>query len=253
MNSPEMFEGKHKGSSVLIIGTGHSTKNLVSYKDKLREKFDVIVGLNFSTKDFEEQLDYHMILEKNPIKSYMAMKNEPYRKDLPRILNRKSLDKFPDDIMAVPSTRSNFDGNPNITKYKHGGHEGFLMGPQGHKGLSVGSVALNAMHFAAMIGSRKIYLIGADLMFKDEYDHYYPDSHYRKSTTKLANRSPVITITHEGKEYKTTRFFQESAEYIDKMISTKFTNAGIVVYDFSHGLIRKAISLDLDDFMRSKK
>jgi len=250
--TPSDFENKHPGSSVLIIGTGHSTKTLVPYKDQLRGKFDVIVGLNFSTKDFEEQLDYHMILEKNPIKSYESMKKEPYRKDLPRILNNKSLNKFPKDINAVPATRSYFDGLPNIRKYKHKEHEGFLIGPRGHKGLSVGTVTLNAMHFAAMIGSKKIYLIGADLMFKDEFDHYYPDSHYRKSTTKLANRSPVITITHEGKEYKTTKFFQESAEYIDKMINTKFTDAGIVVYDFSHGLIKKAIGLDIDDFMRSR-
>lgn len=252
MNSPEMFEGKHKGSSVLIIGTGHSTKNLMPYKDKLRNKFDVIIGLNFSTRDFEDELDYHMVLEKNPVKIYEAMKKTSYRKDLPRVINKKGSERWPKDINAIHATRSNFDGKPNILKYKYNGTEGFLMGPPGHKGLSVGSVALNGMHFAAMIGAKNIYLIGADLMFKDEFDHYYPDSHYRKSTTKLANRSPIITIKHEGKEYKTTKFFQESADFIDKMISTRFTEAGIAVYDFSHGLIRKAVDLDLDDFMRSK-
>lgn len=248
--TPADFEGKHKRSSILVIGTGHSTKHLVPYKDKLRDKFDAIIGLNFSTRDFEHQLDYHMVLEKNPVKIHSAMKKTSYRKDLPRIINKKGAEKWPKDIMAIPATRSNFDGKPNITKYQYNGTEGFLVGPPGHKGLSVGSVALNGMHFAAMLGAKKIYLVGADFLFKDEFDHYYPDSHYRKSTTKLANRSPIINVKCEGEEYKTTRFFQESAAYIDKMIDTLFVNAGIVVYDFSHGLIKKAISLDIDEFMR---
>lgn len=251
--TPSDFENKHKGSSVLIIGTGHSTKTLVPYKNQIRNKFDVIVGLNFSTKDFEDQLDYHMILEKNPVTSYVAMQNGPYRKDLIRILNKKSLDKFPKDIMAVPATRSHFNGKPNIRKYNHNEEEGFLIGPKGNKGLSVGSVTLNAIHFSAMLGAKKIYLMGADLMFKDEYDHYYPDSHYRKSKTKLANRSPIIDVEVEGKKYKTTKFFQESSVYIDTVINTFCVQSGITVYDFSNGLIKNAIRLDIDDFMRSKQ
>lgn len=247
--TPDMFKDKYIGSKVLIIGTGHSTKNLVQYKDQLKEKFDIIVGLNFSTKDFEEQLDFHMILEKNPVKSYESMKSEPYRLDLPRILNWKSLTKFPKDILAIKATRNNFDGKPDIRKYKHNGIEGFLIGPPGNKNLSVGSVALNGIHFAGIIGCSEIYLIGADLMFKDKYDHYYPDNLYRKSKTKEANRSPIISITHGGKEYKTTMFFKESAQYIDSVIDTMCKPAGIRVFDFSDGLISKAQKLDLDKFM----
>lgn len=244
------FENKHKGASVLIIGTGHSTKTLVSYKDKLRDKFDVIVGLNFSTKDFEDQLHYQVIMEKNPVVIYEDMKKRPYRKDLIRILNKKGLDKFPKDIIAIPATRSHFDGEPNIRKYKHNGFEGLLVGPAGNKGLSVGSVTLNAMHFSSILGAERIYLMGADLIFRDEYDHYYPDHHYRKSKTKLANRSPIIDVQFEGKTYKTTKFFQESSVYIDKVISTFCARAGITVYDFSHGLIQNAVRLNIDEFMK---
>lgn len=247
--TPSMFKNKYVGQSVLIIGTGHSTKNLIKYKDKLRDKFDVIIGLNFSTLDFEKQLHFHMILEKNPIRSYEAMKTEKYRLDLPRILNWKSLKKFPDDILAIKATRSNFGGKFDIREYHNGEQEGLLMGPQGNKNLSIGSVALNALHFACIIGSDKVYMIGADLLFRDEYDHYYPDSHYRKSKTKLANRSPIISVDHDGKEYKTTRFFQESAGYIDSIISTKCKTEGIEVFDFSDGLITAATKLDLDKFM----
>jgi len=248
--TPNDFENKHSKSSVLIIGTGHSTKTLVPYKHSLRDKFDIIIGLNFATKDFEKQMHYHVILEKNPVVIYEDMKKRSYRKDLVRILNKKSIHRFPQDIIAVPAGRNHFNGNPNIRKYKHKGEEGLLIGPKGNKGLSVGSVTLNALHFAAILGASNIYLMGADLIFRDEYDHYYPDHHYRKSKTKLANRSPIVDIDLAGKTYKTTRFFQESAVYIDKVIDTFCAEAGIAVYDFSNGLISNAIKLDLDEFMR---
>ena len=86
-------------------------------------------------------------------------------------------------------------------------------------------------------------------MFKDKYDHYYPDNHYRKSKTKLANRSPIITVKHAGKEYKTTKFFEESAKYIDTVINTECKPAGMEIFDFSDGLISAATALDLDTFM----
>lgn len=248
---PDIYKDAHVGASALIIGTGHSTKNLLKYKDKIREKFDVVIGLNFSTRDFEEQMDYHVVLEKNPVKIYNSIKSGKYRKDLPRILNWKGIEGFPNDMLKVKATRSNFDGKFDIREYSNNGKEGMLMGPQGNKGLSVGSVALNAIHFVGILGCKDVYLIGSDFLFKDEYDHYYPDNHYRKSTTKLANRSPIIDIVHDGSEYKTTKFFQESAQFIDKVISKECKSAGMTIFDFSEGLISKAKSLNLDVFMEN--
>jgi hypothetical protein len=249
-DTPSVFKDKYVGKRVLIIGTGHSTKQLVKHRDKIRKKFDVVIGLNFATKDFEEQLDFHMILEKNPTQSYESMKTQPYRRDLPRILNWKSLRLFPEDICIIKATRHSFGGKPDIKKYEHAGEEGLLIGPLGNKNLSVGSVALNALHFACIIGCDDIYMVGADLMFKDEYDHYYPDHLYRKSTTKIKNRSPIIEVQHDGKAYKTTKFFQESAQYIDHVIDTMCRPNNIRVYDFSGGLISAAIQVDLEEFMK---
>lgn len=249
-DTPKKYQGKHKGKSILIIGTGHSTKRLVKYKHQLKKHFDVILGLNFSTYDFESELDYHMILEKNPVKSYKSMKPGTYRKDLPRILNWKSLNKFPKDILAIKATRSNFDGEVNIRKYNHKGSEGFLIGPAGIKGLSVGSVSLNAIHFAGILGCNIIYMMGADLLFRDKFDHYYPDNLYRKSETKKANRSPIIKVSHRGKQYVTTKFFQESAVYINSVIVNECKRAGIEVFDFSDGLITAATKLNIEEFMK---
>lgn len=247
--TPEVLTGAHKGSSVLIIGTGPSTKELVSFKGRLKSRFGLVMGLNFATNDFEDEMDYHVVLEKNPVKTYQAMIDSgEYRRDLPRILNWKSLDRFPGDLNIYKSTRSNFSFSPDISKYRHNGTEGLLLGPPDSKGLSVGSVMLNAIHLASIMGCAKIYMVGADLLFKDQYDHYYPDNHYRKSTTKLKNRSPIIKVSHKGKTYQTTEFFRESAKFIDTVIETKCNPIGIEVFDFSEGLITKAKQLNLKEF-----
>ena len=142
LKSPSIFKDTFVGKSALIIATGMSTRNMVKYKDVLKDKFDVIIGLNFSTVDFEDQLTHHLLLEKKPVQSYEDMKKNPkkYRKDLPRILNFKGLHRFPQDLNIIKATRTNFDGKPDIRKYSNNNCEGFLNGPLNRQGFSVGSV-----------------------------------------------------------------------------------------------------------------
>lgn len=248
--TPEALKGKYAGKSFLIIGSGSSTRDIIKYKDKLKEKFDVIIGINLATLEFEQQMDYHFIIEKNPAKMYKPMKDglHIYRKDLPRILNWKAIRYFPKDIEIYKATRNRFDNGPKIRDYKVGDTEGLLMGPPDSKGLSAGSAAMCALHLASIMGAKDIYLVGTDLVFKGQYDHFYPDQHYRKSTTKLANRSPIVKVTHNGKERETTEFFQHSAKFFDTVIETLCKPAGITVYDFSDGLITKATPVNMDDF-----
>lgn len=248
--TPEEFTNRHLYSSALIIGTGPSTELLVKYKDQLRCKFGVIIGLNFATNDFEDILDYHMIMEKDPDRAYTEMHRERkrFRDDLPRILNWKTLDKFPQDLNIYKAVRTNFGFKHDIEKYNHNGCEGLLVGPQDPKGLSSGTVMLNAMHFACIMGCVDIYMIGADLMFKGANDHYYPDNNfYRKSQTKPANRSPIVKTKYKGKDVETTEFFVYSAKYIDEIVD-QCKKLDIDVYDFSDGLLEKPIKLDLDEF-----
>jgi len=248
--TPDDLKNKHLYSNILIIGTGPSTAKLIKYKDQLRCKFGVIMGLNFSTKDFEDILDYHVILEKDPVGAYTEMNQnkDKFRKDLPRILNWKTLHKFPQDFDIYKATRSNFGFKPDIEKYKHNGYEGLLVGPLDSKGLSAGSVMLNGIHLACIMGCVNIYMIGADLVFKGEHDHYYPDNKfYRKSKTKLANRSPIVKVQHNGKECESTEFFVSSAKYIDEIVE-ECKKLQIEIFDFSDGLLTKPLKLDVDEF-----
>ena len=252
--TPNAFKNVHPNQSALIIGTGPSTEELVKYKDKLKDKFDIIIGLNFATNDFEDILDYHVILEKNPARAYTEMKQFPdkFSKAIPRILNWKTLHRFPKDLNIYKATRANFKLKPDITKYKHNGEEGLLIGPAGGKrGLSSGTVVSNAIHFACIMGIKDIYLAGADLVFKGQFDHYYPDNNfYRKSKTKIANRSPIVKVQHKGKEHETTELFRDSARFVNEIVKTQCTPRGINVYDFSDGLISEAKELDMGDFFK---
>jgi hypothetical protein len=248
--TPNHLIGAHSNKNFLIIGSGTSTKQLIPFKHKIKNRFDIVIGINLTTLEFEGQMDYHLIVEKNPQKMYGPMNDgtHNYRRDLPRILNWKAITYFPKDIKVYKTTRNRFDGKPNIRKYVHNNQEGLLIGPPDSKGLSSGTSSMCALHLASIMGATKIYLVGADLLFKDKSDHFYPDNLYRKSTTKLANRSPIIKVMHKNREYESTEFFRESAKFFDFVISTYCKRAGIKVYDFSDGLISKAIPVNINEF-----
>lgn len=247
--TPEIFKNKFVGKSALVIATGLSTKKLVQYKHKLLDRFDVIIGLNRSTDDFEEQMTHHLLIEKKPIVIYTDMKKNPskYRKDLPRILNFKGLHRFPQDLNIVKAARTSFDGNPNIREYNTNNCEGFLNGPLNRQGLSIGSVSLQSIHLVGIMGCSKLYMIGLDLVFGDKFDHYYSDRSYRDNAS-LLNKSPIVSVTNNGIKYETTEYFRDSAGYLDKVIKTMCRPAGMEVYSFSDGLLTVPIKLDVDEF-----
>lgn len=247
--TPEIFKNKNVDGSALVIGTGLSTEKLLKYKDIIRKKFDAVVGLNFATNDFEDQLDYHLVLEKNPVQTYTQMKSGKYRKDLPRILNFKSLNKFPKDINVIKATRCNFDGKPDIREYSVKNNEGFINGPVNAEGFSVGSVGMHGLHFAGILGCSKVYMIGIDLVF-GKYDHYYGDMFYRKCAVK-ENKSKLIKIEHNGCVFDTSQFFKDSADFINMMINTQCKSKNISVFSFGDGLITAANKINIDDFFNN--
>lgn len=251
--TPQSLTNKYHGSTALIIGTGTSTADMVGYKSLIKKKFDLVIGLNHATKNFEEDLTFRLIVEKKPDGFLADLDGRKYRKNLPHIINWKSIDRYPKNIPLIKTTRSNFDFSPNIRRYKHNDNEGLLKGPVDSKGLSAGSVACQALHLACICGADEIYMIGCDLLFKAGGDHYYGGNYYANSVTKPANRSPIIEVDFEGRPHKTTEFFLHSAKFIDYVIETYCKKENIKVYDFSHGLISKAVNLDLDDFFGDGK
>ena len=248
--SPEVFINKYPNSRVLLIGTGPSTQKLLKYRDQLKKKFDIIIGVNFAVKHFESELDFHVLAEKNATNCVFPEDSKTFSKTLTRVFNWKVISKYPKEMNFVKFTRNYFEGTPNIRSYKLSGisTEGLFIGPVGSDGLSLGTVLLQAMHLGAIMGAKSISIIGADLVFAETLDHYY-DREYRDD--KKFNRGPkrdIITIQHQGKVANTLNYFKESAQYLDKVINELFRPVGVEVYDFSDGLLIAPTKLDVDGF-----
>lgn len=246
--TPQKYQGRFPGSKVIIIGTGNSTAGLIKHKNAIRDVFDVVIGLNYATKDFEDIMDFRLIVEKKADGFLADLHNRKYKKSLVHIINWKSIDQYPKDLPLIKTTRSNFGFNPNIRKYKFNQEEGLLVGPLDSKGLSAGTAACQAIHLASIFGAAEIYLSGCDLVFKSGGDHYYGGNYYAKSITKPANRSPVVDVMFKNKIHKSTEFFVNSAKFIDFVIEKYCSKENISVFDFSDGLITRADSLDINNF-----
>lgn len=253
--TPDVFKDMFLEKKSLIISGGESTKNILEYKKDIREIFDVIIVVNYAFKYFDDIADFHIVAEKfgkfNMTPHVLADGNK-YRTDIPRIVNWKGIEKYSNKYNLYKTSRCNFDGKPNVREYKHKGKEGLLVGPVGTQGFALGTATLSAMHFAAILGVNEIYMVGADLIFKGESDHFYGDNYYREKQhlLKKSNRHIIVDVKHDGKIYKTAKYFKESAECINHMIKNVFNTSGIDVFDFSDGLVTEAKKLNINEFVR---
>jgi hypothetical protein len=256
LKTPDAFKNTFLGKSALVISSGHSTEKLLKYKDHIKEKFDVVIVVNYAFQFFDDVMDFHVMVEKisksSKINNTMPdlLQNGNYRTDVPRIINWKGIDQYDKRYNLHKTGRCNFNGKPNIREYKHNGQAGLLTGPVSSQGFALGSVTLSAMHFAAILGVSDIYLIGAEFIFKDDFDHFYKDRVYRDRQVllKKSNRHIIVDMEHNGRTYKTTKYFAESAKHIDSIVEKQFNEAGINVFDFSDGLISNVKKLDVDEF-----
>lgn len=251
-NTPSVFENKYPDSKVLIIGGGHSTKSILEYKKEIRKKFDIIIACNYSFQFFDDIIDFHIVTEKTSKTSsntvYQALSSENFSEKVIRIVNWKGLELYPKKYNLIKTNRSNFGFKCNIKKYKSNDGEGLLIGPVGKQNFSLGSVLLSSMHFSTILGAKEIYTIGADMCFKNNFDHFYDDRAYRDSIAKKNNMHKIIKVYVDNREYETTEFFKESAEYIDVVIPTLFKD--IKIYDFSDGLLKMPIKLNIEEFLK---
>jgi len=244
--TPESFAGKHKDSKVLIIGCGPSASKLIEYKDKINDVFDVVIGVNGANIEFEDQMNFHMVMEKDCPQAYGHMLDNGYSRDMPRILNWKSRSKFPKDINYIKSVRNDFDGTVNMRSYFHKGTEGLFIGPMYEKlGLSLGSVTCHGLHFAGILGAKDVYLIGSELMFRDGMDHFY-DRYYRDLDDCGKLSQEIVNVSVDGVDYPTTEYFYHSALWLDTMIED-IRKDGINVLDMSDGCLKSPKKIDIDE------
>lgn len=251
--TPAAVEGKFPGSKVLIVGSGPSTNQLIPYKNLIRKYFDSVIVCNYAFKEFDQQADVHLVTEKTSKTStnevYKWLNCGKYRTDVVRILNWKGIEYYDTKYNIHKVNRASFcnTGGVDIRRYNNGSEEGLLQGIPGTQGFSLGTVMLCAMHLATILGAKEVYTIGADLCFKDEFDHFYKDDVYRNrpAKVKLKNAHRIIETELKGKRVKTLQYFKESAELIDQLIPTVFGSVKVV--DFSDGLLRAPIKCCLSN------
>ena len=256
LKTPEEFIGTKPNSKVLVIGSGDSTADIIKYKYNLKDKFDAVICLNYAFQDFDDVSDFHVVVENqkktDPITVPGFIDAGNYRSDIPRLVNWQSYLLYNPNHNLYKVTRSNFFLKPDIRKYKHNGSEGLLYWKQKSRGWSSGTAMLSGMHLAALLGADEIYIIGADLYFKSEFDHYYKDKVYRDPNhvkkVQPKHRMDIVEVKLGDKIVTTTNLFRDAAETINELIPTVFKDVG--VFDFSNGLLTEAIKLDIDEFMK---
>jgi hypothetical protein len=259
------LEGRHPGSRVLIVGTGPSAKMIVPYDDRLHGRWDIVIGLNGSVEHLRN-LDYFVSVEsKAHLWDWYRFKTDPriircVSESGARLAEESGV---ADEQAAYFLIRHVYQTPVDIRHYRNAeGEEGLLVGPPGETGLGPGTVTLQAIHFAGLLGASTIHVIGADMHFKAGTQHFYGDNEYGTETVEgkryhrldVEHRlNPIVEVTHPetGQAVETTLHFQESAAFLDTVIRDVLPPAGIELTDFSHGLISTAERADIDEYMAS--
>jgi len=206
----------NRKESCLIIGNGPSTKSILNKK----LDYDVVIGVNRAMEHFP--LDYWMVMEADAI-HYDWLKNT--KNKCPLICNKKIAHRLPNKN-TIPCWRKYEDhfnlSNPFI--YKHDakpfikkGDEALLIGPINKIGLSVGTVVSQAIHFACILNVGKIDIIGFELFFDKNVDHYYGGQFYRDDIKKhTRDKDGLKLVTVDGK--LTVNYFADSVPFLRKLI-----------------------------------
>lgn len=262
-----VLEGRHAGSRILVVATGPSGRQAVPYDERLHERYDVVVALNGSVTRISS-LDYFLSVESE------AYRWDWYHHPLPervvRCVSESGLrlagEAGRPDAQAERSLlhlRHVYDSAPDIRHYRNAaGEEGLLVGPRGSTRLGRGTVSLQAIHFASILGANEIHLIGADLHFHGPVQHFYGDNEYgthqvdgrRYHALDVETRlNPIETTVHprSGATVETTLHFLESAAFIDEVSRTLLPPAGIAIVDFSDGLLTVPRRGDFAAFMET--
>ena len=261
------LEGRHPGARVLVVATGPSAKEVLPYDARLHDRYDVVIGLNGSV-DMVEHIDYFLSVESKA--SLWDWYHHPLPDNVIRCVSESGLrfarENGRPDEQADRSyllLRHVYDQPPDIRHYRNGaGEEGILVGPRGETALGRGTVTLQSLHFASMLGASEVHLIGADLHFRGPIQHFYGQHEYGthevegKRYHRLdveARMNPMVTTTHPrtGQEVESTLHFVESAEYIDAIILGPLAEAGVSVVDFSDGLLTAPRRADFATYMET--
>lgn len=209
------LRNKHKNKSCLIIGNGPSAKEFLNKK----LDYDIVIGTNRAMEHFD--LNYWIVMEADAI-HYDWLKNT--KNNCPLICNQKIAHRLPNKY-KIPCWRK-YEEGVNLSKpiiYKHDakpfivkGDEALLIGPRINK-LSVGTVVSQAIHLACIMNVGKIDIIGFELFFDKDADHYYGGKFYRDDIKNhIRDKDGIKMAVVDGKP--TINYFADSIPFLRNLI-----------------------------------
>lgn len=228
----------YKGGKALIVLGGPSAENWKMLRDFITP--DVIIGANGSNKI---PLDYWLCVENMSFPAKKAEEGEQRYIDImksfnklgptTRFVNRKSVQFLEDRENVIPIRRSHIEDPAGFDFRDYG--EGFINGklmnrPEVGVPLRAGTVGLQCLHLAGILGISEIHTIGYDLMLKGSH-HWYQYPNYEP--TRFYTEQ--MFTTHKGA--KTMWFWVDTVEYLKK-VEQEFSFHGIMWKDYSDGLIQ---------------
>lgn len=241
--------GRYSGGKALVILGGYSSKNWQELREKIKP--DVILGAN-GVNSIVPNLDVWMMMENmtrmnrmskqgnKDAQAYMYMINRQAGAKT-RLVSWHSFNILEDIRNTIRVRRQPYEINqiPKDFTFREYGL-GYLAGgiskhPEAwHENVqvNVGTVALQLMHHAGILGVSEIHTVGYDLMFRDEKAHHayeyprYQEDKYR-TAAQFANYHGVATQW----------LWIETAIYL-KRIEYLFERDGILWRDHSDGLLK---------------
>ena len=230
------FEG---GKALVVLG-GPSAKD---WRDI---KADVVIGVNGVNQKIKK-LDYWLCTENMNYPVKMSKKGEQRYVEImemfqttgakQRLVNSKSYQYLADKIGVLTIDRIGVEAE-DLHRYSFRRYEeGFINGSllkhsEGMRGaVRVGTVALQAIHLAGILGCDEVHTIGFDLCLQDTH-HWYKYPVYEQ--TRFFTEDMFI----DYKGLKTMWFWVETAEYM-KTADDVMLSDGLKWTDHSGGLLEK--------------
>ena len=236
---------KYKGGKALIVLGGYSAKNWEDIYAKVQP--DVLIGANGA--NVINDLDYWIIAEnmtrsdslaKKDDKDSVALMNMFHQESgaKTKLVSHRSWKLLKDTTNCIRIRRQGYEldeipKNFTFREYGMGYLGGWLLKEkEAGAAVHVGTVGLQCLHHAGILGCSEVHTIGYDLMFRDhEYHHWYSHPVYKIDRF----RTPKAFTMYRG--VPTLQAWTESAQFL-KAIEWMFKRDGIRWIDHSDGLLK---------------
>lgn len=233
--------GRYSGGRALVILGGNSGKRWRAVAEKIKP--DVIIGVN-GVNSVVPNLDYWLCMENMIYPARMADTEKRYadimamyRRTGPkvRIVNHQGADLIPDQSGLIRAERVGYEYN-EIGDIDWRGYSGYVNGARMQrseiaKDLRVGTVALQAVHHAAILGVRHIHTIGFDMCYHGHKHHWY------KYPAYAASRYYGDNMFTRYRGLDTSWFWLDTADYL-AALEPGLRAAGVLWRDHSGGLLK---------------